>query len=669
MNAVLTGARIKGATQRDHALSLGGFHARDRIDCLTPIRLSPMNDVQLVHVAAQNGLGNGSLVASGASALRWRPPDGTLGAAVTIANGETKVLTGGGSDTDKYVVVKRTSALSLGASETIQLVDTINNVIGGSNFSAAQSTAGHEKYRAIQFWNRGASNVTNLLAWIDDDFDTDVQIAAETPTAGEIQDVADEDTAPTGLSWSAPVTEGTALNLGTVTPDGSVGLWIERSVDVGEAAHPLATTVIRYRFTYSGTDYYGTLRGCSRVAQAGIAGWYLYWGEDAEPDTEAAHDEFVADVDRLSASPFAATKDLSAVPSTDHYAQLRYGSEYGILSPPLENPLIFRIDGTGEESLTPPSGPTIFQIAPYGEGEVRIKAAYFPTFDALADRADTWAVWITSDGTTPDPTTAATYTVAMAPAQTLLTDPRILDYTTAADYTEGTPIKVLVRTRRTGTPYDPGPPEVPAVPDTDSENVTVESTTAQYCGPSRPLGLASFGRALGIQQAEATIADTTVWIDQAKNIYWLVKAGETQLWADTVLVWNLRYNSGDSAFDGFWTTFAVDYTDVDTTGTAAAVDVISWTVGDKRLGVNVQGQRVMVIDVTNAYIQHNYFDMVTAPASSCQSVPAAIRYQNTCFQVWDITEARYKTAAALNEDGGIRSLVPWLQFATQAECL
>ena len=60
-----------------------------------------------------------------------------------------------------------------------------------------------------------------------------IRIAHEAPVADEIQDIADENTAPTGRTWLTSVTKATGINIGDMASGDLYGLWVERNVVAG----------------------------------------------------------------------------------------------------------------------------------------------------------------------------------------------------------------------------------------------------------------------------------------------------------------------------------------------------------------------------------------------------------------------------------------------------
>lgn len=160
----LTGAASNGGAQADHNAALGNYRSSSEIGVLSATITSPIANVTVDYIAGANGTGTGTLTATGSDTLAWTPPGGTQGAAVTILNGETKIIEG--SDLNKFVRVTRTSATALAGTASLAIVDVYNNAIGFDNVSSAEASAGDNEYRAICFKNESTLTVSGLVAYI-----------------------------------------------------------------------------------------------------------------------------------------------------------------------------------------------------------------------------------------------------------------------------------------------------------------------------------------------------------------------------------------------------------------------------------------------------------------------------------------------------------------------
>lgn len=81
---------------------------------------SPISGITIEHVSSGHGTGSATLTAKTADSLAWTGPGGSEGDAVSIANGEWKIVPDG-TDADAFAVVKRTSASDLSGTATITI--------------------------------------------------------------------------------------------------------------------------------------------------------------------------------------------------------------------------------------------------------------------------------------------------------------------------------------------------------------------------------------------------------------------------------------------------------------------------------------------------------------------------------------------------------------------
>lgn len=165
LRVYLTGAASDGAAQADPDAALGNYRSATEAEQLAASIASAISNVTLDFVAGANGPGTGTLAAKSADTLAWTAPGGSEGAAVTIANGETKILEDG-TDPEKYVRVTRTSTTALTGSATVTLTDAYNNLVGMDNISSAEAAAGDDEYRCLALKNESASQVKSVKAWI-----------------------------------------------------------------------------------------------------------------------------------------------------------------------------------------------------------------------------------------------------------------------------------------------------------------------------------------------------------------------------------------------------------------------------------------------------------------------------------------------------------------------
>jgi hypothetical protein len=149
-----------------------------------------------------------------------------------IASDFSRRLSGGASNSNGNLSIGGVKSSEVMSSATDALFDAV---------TAAQATAGLTEYRCIYLHNANATDtMTSARFWI----------SANTPLAGTTLEigigaaavnatetaVANEGTAPSGVTFSAPSTAGTGLAVGTLPAGQHKALWLKRIVDAGSLA-------------------------------------------------------------------------------------------------------------------------------------------------------------------------------------------------------------------------------------------------------------------------------------------------------------------------------------------------------------------------------------------------------------------------------------------------
>lgn len=239
---------------------------------------------------------------------------------------------------------------------------------------------------------------------------------------------------------------------------GSVGLGSNDAYD------PLGSRKLANLLTFR-NKYSHRARGQYRIADASLARYELFWGVDVMPDfTQPAWQTFTA-------LPF--TTPALTVGHT-HYLVCRRRNVHNLLSQNVI-PTIIVIAADGTQTLGP-SAPSSQSITPAAAGAGKVAAKYDYALDAANAIADTWVVWLTSNGVDPNPAVdVPAYTTAMIFADGVAS----LSWTSGT-FANGTTLKAIVRARRTG------PPQV------DSTNSAIMSTTSVAVGPVVPANAQAF---------------------------------------------------------------------------------------------------------------------------------------------------------------------------------
>jgi len=147
-----------------------------------------------------------------------------------IVSGDLKLyLTGGAANDEPF--------LSLGGvtSSVLFINDEITNLF--EDVTPAEAAAGSVKYRALAFKNTSVFTAYAASVFINlETVSPDTTIALAYDSVGT-QSIVDEDTAPVGLSFSAPLSLATAIALGDVPASGQARIWFRRTVDASAAQY------------------------------------------------------------------------------------------------------------------------------------------------------------------------------------------------------------------------------------------------------------------------------------------------------------------------------------------------------------------------------------------------------------------------------------------------
>ena len=118
--------------------------------------------------------------------------------------------------------------------------------------ASAESSAGDVEYRCFYVHNAHATlALQNAVIWVQTNTpasDTTVDIGLGTSAVnGTEQTIANESTAPSGVTFSAPATEGAGLSIGNIPAGQHKAVWVRRTISAGAAANNLDNVVLRVK--------------------------------------------------------------------------------------------------------------------------------------------------------------------------------------------------------------------------------------------------------------------------------------------------------------------------------------------------------------------------------------------------------------------------------------
>jgi hypothetical protein len=246
-----------GASNETATASIGGIMSTVAggiiLSQLATASSSPIAGVTLGD-ANGNALGSGTLTytyTSTTKTLRWTPPSGSIGSAVDVSSNGTYMLQGGSDGGTLLVTVVSASLPSASTTDTITITAQDQKIF--DDVLKTESDSGKTYYRCIYLYNSGTTATT------DDKKDCEVYIDTNTPgldgvtiglatqdpdtggatgTAGTDYPaaVADEFTAPAGVTFSAPTAASPLTGFNLSSTAGSTyaqAIWIKREVTAG----------------------------------------------------------------------------------------------------------------------------------------------------------------------------------------------------------------------------------------------------------------------------------------------------------------------------------------------------------------------------------------------------------------------------------------------------
>jgi hypothetical protein len=133
------------------------------------------------------------------------------------------------------------------ATEVSATVNQFFDVVSG-----AESSAGDTEYRCLYVKNtHGSLTLYSAKVWISSNTpstDTEITIGLGTAAVSATeQTVADESTAPSGVSFSTAASEGAALSIGDLVAGAYKAVWVKRVVSASAAAYTNDTFTITVR--------------------------------------------------------------------------------------------------------------------------------------------------------------------------------------------------------------------------------------------------------------------------------------------------------------------------------------------------------------------------------------------------------------------------------------
>lgn len=149
-------------------------------------------------------------------------------------------LSGGASNTDQNASIG-------GAKSSNEVSSSLFDTVG-----SAEAAAGDIEYRCLYVHNAHATlTMLSAVLWIQSNTPSsgtsvDVGVGAAAVNATETA-VANENTAPASVTFSAAANEGAAIALGDIPAGQHRAVWVRRTVTAGAAAYTADGTTLRVK--------------------------------------------------------------------------------------------------------------------------------------------------------------------------------------------------------------------------------------------------------------------------------------------------------------------------------------------------------------------------------------------------------------------------------------
>ncbi len=641
-----SGATSDGTFQNDPALCLGGFRGSHQIVSYASLVMVKDNQLPTVIIDHVHDEGNAELIEEGVvvaidtNKLAYEPPvSGEYDGSVTIADGETKVLNGKRTPSTNFFEGVRVTRdgdadFLVGGRLPFRLVKSYNNAFAMSNVSHTDRLAGCDHYRGIFLYNRGFEIANDIKLYLAAE-GTGCRIGWESVGGdSSIQTIPNETTAPGAISWNTGTTVETGLSMSSMSVGGTRGVWIHREVSADADAGPIFENQWWLKYTIGGNAVQRIIRGLYRRADTDLGKYEIRLGIDEEPDLSTAPDETSPTL------PFSVALTPPGSGEREYYGVVSRRDYYDLMSLNLFSRKV-SIDSEGAEVVVHPSSPTNVIVTNSAGSELAVTAKYNPNQDD--DPADTWLIY-TGCGEDPDPEVDAPIETTMVRDRVFGSSQFRLDYD-LGPYGFNVDVHVLVRAKRSGDGVE-------------SENIVTTDATTNTMAPRIPYGQWFIGEHTLQRQVPWEPPYAVLYIHEGYNIRHVVEPGISTLWADTTLVWRLKYTSeGSTLSNGLWTTFVFHQTEISGAASDTPVDVVN----ANEFYITVKDQRRLKIDVSQgiiscAALSNNLDRLVT----SHDDDPISEKMCHTLFQVWDRI-GQYETVASLGTNGRLTHKIPWRQ--------
>jgi hypothetical protein len=439
---------------------------------------------------------------------------------------------------------------------------------------------------------------------------------------------------PSGVVPTSGITAGTGASGGTVGAMGNCGVWVtlEFPVDIVSGTTGLEY-VLRWSWDYDGTTYWDEYRWEHPVAETALAVHRVHVGEDAVPDWDGTPDGSGASypVNVSVALPGSGTKTINVT--------CRDQNAHGLIGLNTRYQTVV-IDSSGNDVTPDLSDLLDVTLTNIAGGEVDLVASYDLGKDASP--GDYARLYVTTDGTDPDPATDTPVDIALGVSNGLSAN-AVVEHV-LGPYAYGTDVRVIARAYRSGDT-------------TESGSTTVLQATVNTEAPAGVHGGGVYhGKAAGRVRTAADFSLETI-VDVTHNVRFVREPGLTEFWVGSTLIWRAMWPSANRA--RIWIPDALDLKNTTISGSAGAepVDVVSAT----EIYLAAGGDRQVKIDLTAGTVESATFELWGTPTDQTKKAAYYVGASAAAFQVFDVENGRWRPYVEVTSGGTLRAAVPVTQ--------
>ena len=458
-----------------------------------------------------------------------------------------------------------------------------------------------------------------------------MRVGIEAPGAeGTIQ--AATGSAPGSVTFTTGITADTGASAGSIGELENYGVWshVELPVDLLDGSTGI-TFKLRWQWDYDGETYWDEYVFENPVEETALAEYRVHVGEDAVPDWEGTPDGTGASlpVNVGVTLPGSGTKTLNVtVRERNAQGLIGLNTFYRTLV----------IDSAGDDvtpDLSELKDVTLTNIA---GGEVDVVASY----DRGADASPADKVWlyVTTDGTDPDPATDTP--VELDVGLLLGASADVVFQHTLGPYAYGTDVRVIARTYRSSDT-------------TESTSTTVLQTDVDTEVPAYVHGgIVVHGQAKGVARNAAEFSLETVF-DATHNVRFIREPGLTEFRVGSTVVWRAMWPSAARARLWIPDALALDNTTISGASGSDPVDVVSAT----EIYLAHAGTRRVKIDLSANTIEADTLELWDPDVTDVvKRATHHVASTLTVFQVWDLEEGRWRPYLEVTNGGVFRAAIP-----------